>query len=173
MLLQCVGLALAGLCDYSVVMRLMSWNVNGLRAILGKGFLDWLAEESPDILCLQETKAQPEQLPEEVLEIDGYYSFFSAAERKGYSGTAVYSRPEPRDMTEGMGIARFDSEGRVIVADYGEFILLNIYFPNGGQSAERLRFKLEFYDACLDYLRRIKKKQRNIIVCGDYIVIKQ
>ena len=162
-----VGLALAEFSDYSVVVKLISWNVNGLRAILGKGFLAWLADAAPDILCLQETRAQPEQLPEELLEIGDYYSFFGAAERNGYSGTALYSLREPADLKAGIGVARFDSEGRVIIADYGDFLLLNIYFPNGGQSDERLRFKLEFYDACLDYLRRAQKSQANIIICGD------
>lgn len=148
-------------------MKLISWNVNGLRAIAKKGFLTWLHAESPDILCLQETKAQPDQLPDELLELADYYSFFNGAVRKGYSGVGLYSRPEPLDLKTGFGIDRFDNEGRVIIADYQDFLLINIYFPNGGRDKVRVDFKLEFYQACLDYLKRASKTQPNIILCGD------
>lgn len=148
-------------------MKLLSWNVNGIRAILKKGFLDWVADEAPDILCLQETKAHPDQLPDELLELGDYYSFFSSAQRKGYSGTALYTRLEPVDLKTGFGISRFDNEGRIIVADYKRFLLFNIYFPNGGHEKKRVPYKLEFYDVCLDYLNRAKKTQPNMIICGD------
>lgn len=146
-------------------MKLISWNVNGLRAVHKKGFLTWLLAEKPDICCLQETKAHLEQLPEELKQIDGYHPFFSSAERKGYSGVALYSRVKPGRISYGMGIERFDREGRLIQADYKNFTLFNVYFPNGGMSEERLRYKLEFYDAFLEYA--LSLKQKNIVVCGD------
>src|SRR5690554_3130432 len=112
-------------------MKIYSWNVNGIRAIKRKGFLEWISEEKPDIIGLQETKIQDEQIPDELRNIEGYYSYFSFAERKGYSGVALYTRVEPISVQYGIGIERFDSEGRIIVAEYPGFVLLNIYFPNG------------------------------------------
>jgi len=149
-------------------MTLFSWNVNGLRAAHSKGFLDWFLSRRPDILCVQETKAAEEQVPRELREVDGYHVFFSAAERRGYSGVALYSRPEPLAVRSGFGIPRFDAEGRTLIADYGEFILFNVYFPNGKQSRERLRFKMEFYDAFLDHAEALRRKGKGIIACGDF-----
>ena len=124
-------------------MRVISWNVNGLRAVHKKGFLDWFSSEDPDILCLQETKAHEEQLPEEVRSVTGYRSFFSTPERKGYSGVGLYTKKAPDSVQFGFG-DRFDAEGRTIIADYDEFVLFGIYFPNGRQSAERLQYKMDF-----------------------------
>ena len=124
--------------------RALSWNVNGLRAVLKKGFLEWLSQESPEILCLQETKAHEDQLPDSLKAIEGYHSYFSTPERKGYSGVGLYTKTEPVQVTFGFGVEKFDREGRVIVANYGQFVLLNIYFPNGQSSAERLQYKMEF-----------------------------
>lgn len=147
-------------------MRLISWNVNGLRAAEKKGFKEWVLHESPDILCLQETKAHVDQLSEELLNLDDYHVYFSQPERKGYSGVALYTRQEPKSVGFDLGIKKYDQEGRVIMADYGKFILFNIYFPNGGSSDERLKYKLAFYD---DFFKLLKKfKNKKIIICGDY-----
>jgi exodeoxyribonuclease-3 len=147
--------------------RILSWNVNGLRAVHKKGFLDWLKKEKPDILCLQETKAQEEQLSDELINVEGYHSYFSSAVRKGYSGVAIYTKVEPKSIKKGFGIEKFDSEGRILIAEYPEFILFNIYYPNGKAREERLRYKMEFYDAFLKYVDKLKKKGKNIIICGD------
>jgi exodeoxyribonuclease-3 len=148
-------------------MRLLSWNVNGLRAIHKKGFLDWLMSEHPNVLCLQETKAGEAQVPPELRNVRGYHAYFSSPRRRGYSGVALYTRAEPETVEFSFGIERFDMEGRTIVADYGEFMLLNVYFPNGGASEERLRFKLDFYNAFLDYVDGLVSENRRIVICGD------
>ena len=147
-------------------MRVISWNVNGLRAAHKKGFLDWFNGESPDIMCLQETKAHEEQLPEEIRSISGYNSYFSTPEKKGYSGVGLYAKKAPENVQFGFG-DRFDSEGRTIIADFGDFVLFNIYFPNGKRSAERLKYKMDFYDAFLAYAEKTKKSGKHVVVCGD------
>ena len=147
--------------------RALSWNVNGLRAVHKKGFLDWFADESPDILCLQETKATVDQLPASLRQIDGYNVYFSAAERKGYSGVALYTKTAPEQVSYGFGIDVFDKEGRIIIAHYRDFVLFNIYFPNGRSSDERLQYKMEFYDAFLEFVDEMKRYGRKIVVCGD------
>jgi exodeoxyribonuclease-3 len=148
-------------------LKLISWNVNGLRAVHKKGFLEWFHAESPDMLCLQETKSSPEQLPEELLGVNGYRSFFSSAEKKGYSGVAIYSRQEPLNLYYGFGDPRFDSEGRILIAEYPAFVLFSIYYPNGKASPERLRYKMVFYDAFLDCARRYRERGSKLIICGD------
>lgn len=146
--------------------RLESYNVNGIRAVEKKGFLDWLAESAPDILCLQETKASPDQLSEKLLAPDGYKSYFNSAERKGYSGVAVYSKQEPQKVTTKFpGI--LDKEGRVIRLDFERFVLLNVYFPNGKTGAERLKYKMDFYAAFQKYAAGLRSKGLEILVCGD------
>ena len=146
---------------------ILSWNVNGIRAIHKKGFLDWLAKVNPDILCLQETKAHKEQLAEELINVNNYHSYFCSGERKGYSGVAIYTKKEPLSIKMGFGIEKFDNEGRILIAEYPDFTLLNIYYPNGKASPERLRFKMEFYDAFLDYVNKLKQDGVKIIICGD------
>ena len=126
-----------------------SWNVNGIRAAHSRGNLGWFAELRPDILCLQETKASEEQLPPDLREVEGYNAYFNSPERKGYSGVALYSRSRPLSVKGGFGEPRFDGEGRTLIAEYDGFVLFNIYFPNGKQSKERLKFKMDFYDAFL------------------------
>ena len=149
------------------IIRALSWNVNGIRAVQKKGFVDWFAGERPDILCLQETKAVEDQLQPSLRNVEGYCSYFSSPERKGYSGVAIYTKSEPAKVAYGFGIDTFDKEGRVLIADYGDFVLFNIYFPNGKSSNERLKYKMEFYDAFLEFVDRVKAEGRNIIVCGD------
>jgi len=130
--------------------RILCWNVNGIRAVRGKGFLEWLYRESPDILCVQETKASPEQLDEDLREPKGYHVYWNYPERKGY------------------GAREFDIEGRFIITEYPEFILLNVYFPNGKKDATRLKYKMDFYEACLDFIDRLKVKGERLIICGDF-----
>ncbi len=148
-------------------MKLLSFNVNGIRAIEKKGFLNWLEKESPDILALQETKARPEQLNEKILKPDGYQSFWVSAQKKGYSGVALYTKKAPKSVQEGLGIKEFDSEGRTLIADYGDFILFNIYYPNGGAGNMRVPFKMRFYDAFLKYAQKLRQAGRKLIVTGD------
>jgi exodeoxyribonuclease-3 len=149
-------------------LRIFTWNVNGIRAIQKKGFLQWVEKESPDIVCLQETKAQIDQLDDSLIKIDKYLSHFFSAERKGYSGVATYTRIKPQSIKMGFDKPVFDKEGRVIETKFEKFTLFNVYFPNGGQGPERLKYKLDFYDEFFFYLERIRKKKKNIIVCGDY-----
>ncbi|GBR76568.1 exodeoxyribonuclease III [Candidatus Termititenax persephonae] len=148
-------------------MRLISWNVNGIRAVQKKGFLAWLNKAQPDILCLQETKATPDQLQDELLHIPGYTACWSSAEKKGYSGTVIYSKPVPLKVRHGFGLPRFDSEGRVVLAEYRDFTLLNIYFPNGKKNQERLAYKMDFYAATLEYCQKLQAAGQEIIICGD------
>lgn len=149
-------------------MKLVSWNVNGLRSTVKSGaWQEFLREVKPDIFGLQEVKAEPDQLPEEALHVPGYSAFFSPCRiKKGYSGVALYSKIEPLSVIYGMGIEEFDQEGRLIGAEYEDFWLLNIYFPNGGRGPERLDFKLRYYDAFLAFCEGLRKK-KPVIFCGD------
>ena len=148
-------------------MRIVSWNVNGIRAVANKGFADTVKAMDADIIGIQETKAQIDQLGPEITQLEGYKSWFYSAERKGYSGTALYSRIEPEDVTFGLGTDEFDHEGRTICADFGKFVLFNIYFPNGGRGDDFVKFKLRFYDCFLDRVRELESKGREVICCGD------
>ena len=149
-------------------MKIISWNTNGLRATAKQGFFTPLFKDRPDILCLQETKAEQEQLPEEVQNIREYFSYFSYPKiKKGYSGVAIYSKEKPKEVFYGMGIKKFDEEGRLIGAKYKNFTLINLYFPNGGQGPERLKYKLDFYAAFLKFIIKLRKNGENIIFCGD------
>jgi len=133
-----------------------------------QGFFAPLFEEKPDILCLQEIKATPDQLPEDVRNVPGYFSYFSYPKmKKGYSGVAIYSKEKPKEVFYGMGIKKLDTEGRLIGTIYRGFTLINVYFPNGGQGLDRLRYKLEFYDAFLKFILKLRKRGENVIFCGD------
>jgi exodeoxyribonuclease-3 len=149
-------------------MKLCSWNVNGVRAVSDKGFTEWIRKEQPDILCIQETKAHIGQLDDMLVNIDGYESYWCSAEKKGYSGVATYVKIKPLSVLYGLGIERFDSEGRVLITEHEGFTLLNIYFPNGQMSEERLKYKLDFYDAVLEYCEKMKNEGHRLIICGDY-----
>jgi len=148
-------------------MKLLSWNVNGLRAVYKKNFLEWFKEENADIFCIQETKAHKEQLPEELLKREGYTSHFAEAEKKGYSGVAIWTGIEPLGVTDKINIERFDREGRIIQAEYPEFTLFNIYFPNGKASRERLQYKMDFYETILMRMNELLKQGKEIVICGD------
>ncbi len=163
-------------CQYSSVeklwyywkMKLISWNVNGLRAVHKKGAWDEFLKLDPDIFCLQETKATTDQLPEEVRDSEGYFSYFSSSEvKKGYSGVALYSKQEPISVSYGMGIERFDNEGRIITAEFEDFYVLGVYFPNGGGGPVRLAYKLDFYDEFLAHVQNLRKTGKGVIFCGD------
>ncbi|HOO33643.1 MAG TPA: exodeoxyribonuclease III [Thermotogota bacterium] len=147
--------------------KLISWNVNGIRAIHRKTKYEWIKTYDADIVCIQETKAHPEQLTKAQLNIDGYYSFYESAQRRGYSGVAVFTKEKPLEVINGLGIEAFDSEGRVLEVIYDDFTLFNVYFPNGRASAERLDFKMAFYDAFLNKMNKLLEKGRKVIVCGD------
>jgi len=147
--------------------KLISWNVNGIRAAEGKGLLDYIAGSGADIVALQETKAMPEQLSDRLKNPPGYYAYFHSAERNGYSGTAVYTKREPLDLRVGLGVDEFDHEGRTMVLTYPEYTLMNIYYPNGGSGEERLDFKLRFYEAFHDLVRRLDREGKPLVICGD------
>lgn len=157
------------------MLNLVSWNVNGMRAVITKGFMDWLKSEKPDILGLQEIKVTQEQLSADFLdELSqlGYESLWNPADKPGYSGTALLSRIKPVWTKKGWGNPVFDAEGRVTAARFetaaASFILYNIYFPNGQMSAERLKYKLDFYEECLMQADKLKDKGENVIIIGDY-----
>ena len=147
-------------------MRLISWNVNGIRAAMGKGFLDFAREQSPDILCVQETKMQEGQAE---VPLEGYHQYWCSAEKKGYSGTAVFTKEEPISVTKGIGIEEHDREGRVLTAEYGEFYLVNVYTPNAQDGLKRLDYRMAWDDAFRDYLKGLEKA-KPVITCGDFNV---
>jgi exodeoxyribonuclease-3 len=152
-------------------MRIVSWNVNGIRAAEKRGLLPWLRVDAPDILCLQETKARPEQLSQELREpvdINGalYHSYWASAKRAGYSGVAVYSKTPL--IVEPLGMAEFDDEGRVIQADSGDFVLICAYFPNSRNAGTRLAYKTRFCDALLARCNALVAAGRHVVLCGDY-----
>jgi exodeoxyribonuclease-3 len=148
-------------------MMLYSWNVNGLRAAHRKGFLDWLHQVQPDILAIQETKCHPDQLEESVRQPAGYYTYWASAEKKGYSGVALYTKKEPRSVQIGLGHPEYDREGRTIVADYDDFVLIAAYFPNGSRDHKRVPFKMAYKQDFLAYCNRLRDEGRPVIFCGD------
>lgn len=149
------------------LIRLISWNVNGVRAVHRKGAFLPVFEKNPDIVCVQETKAHVDQLEGDLLQIGNYKPYFVSGEKRGYSGVAMYTLLKPNSIQKGFGDERFDREGRILVADFDFFTLMNIYYPNGKASRERLQYKLDFYDAFLEYVEGIRKKGRNVVICGD------
>lgn len=149
-------------------MKILSWNVNGLRAIVKKDKWNQILDLDPDIFCLQETKAHPEQLPEEIRNPKGYHSYFDHSKmRKGYSGVAIYSKIKPEKVEYSIGKKELDQEGRMVIAHFKDFVLLNGYFPNGGEDPVRLKYKLEFYDQFLKLIEKFRKQGKKVIFCGD------
>lgn len=150
-------------------LTLVSWNVNGLRALVQKDFAGALRRLDADVLAVQETKLQAERLDASISELPGYSSHWSHCEgRKGYSGVGAYARVPPREVRCGIGVPRFDREGRILELDFGSFVLLNVYFPNGGMGEERLQYKLDFYEAFFAYADGQRERGRSLVVCGDY-----
>ena len=149
-------------------MKIITYNVNGLRAALSKGFAAWLAEEQPDVLCLQETKAQPDQIPTLEFEALGYRSYFFSAKRKGYSGVAILTRLQPDHVEYGMGIPVYDDEGRFIRADFGDLSIVSVYHPSGTMGDERQAFKMQWLTDFEHYVHDLRKTRPYLILCGDY-----
>ncbi|MCM2338909.1 MAG: exodeoxyribonuclease III [Burkholderiales bacterium] len=154
-------------------MKIVSWNTNGLRATAKQNnFFPIFENGKVDILCLQETKVEPDQLPENVRNIPNYYSYFAYSKlRKGYSGVAIYSKEKPKEILYGMGIKKFDDEGRLLIAKYKinnkKLTIISGYFPNGGQGPHRLKYKLEFYETFLKFIMKLRKNGETVIFCGD------
>jgi len=146
---------------------ILSWNVNGLRAVLKKGFIDFIRKEQPDILGIQETKLQEHQLPEAVKGSSEYKTAWNYAEKKGYSGTGIFSRVEPLQVRTNFNEKVLNHEGRILECEYGPFTLFNIYFPNGQMSEGRLRYKLDFYEEILNYFTSLRKSAKKLIIMGD------
>ena len=166
---------------------LISWNVNGIRAVSKKDIsegmkynqilqkdefvklklIDWLHLVSPDALCLQETKAHPEQLTSSLLKPQGYTSNFSSAEKKGYSGVVTYSKTKPIRLNTDLAVERLNKEGRVMETEFPGLVLLNVYFPNGKLSAERLKYKMDFYEVFLEHVIDLRKQGKSVVICGD------
>lgn len=148
-------------------MKFYSWNVNGIRAAQKKGFLDWLNQAQPDILGVQETKAWPEQLSDELRQPEGYHSYWATAEKKGYSGVAIYSKIEPNNVQIGLGIEKFDAEGRTVIAEYDDFVFISTYVPSASKGVEQVPFKLDYADALLDYCNGVRESGKAVLFCGD------
>ena len=147
-------------------MRLISWNVNGIRAAMGKGFLEFAEEQQPDILCVQETKMQEGQAE---VPLEGYHQYWCSAEKKGYSGTAVFTKKEPISVRYGIGVDEHDHEGRAITAEYEDFYLVNVYVPNSQNELRRLDYRMRWEDDFLAYLQRLEQS-KPVITCGDFNV---
>lgn len=149
------------------MISLYSWNVNGIRAAQKKGLLDWLHQTKPDILGIQETKAHPDQLDEELRNPPGYHAYWASAERKGYSGVALFTRIEPNSVQIGLGIDEYDREGRTIVAEFDEYVLITAYFPNGSRDHSRVPFKMAYKKSFLEFCNQLRSQGKQIIFCGD------
>ncbi|KAA6312999.1 Exodeoxyribonuclease [termite gut metagenome] len=149
-------------------MKIITYNVNGLRAAVAKGFPEWLERESPDVICIQETKLQPEQCPTEIFEALGYKTYLYSAQKKGYSGVAILTKQEPDHITYGMGINLYDNEGRFLRADYGDISVVSVYHPSGTSGDERQAFKMEWLEAFQKYVTELQKSRPKLILCGDY-----
>jgi len=148
-------------------MKLLAWNVNGIRAAQKKGFLDWLQEAQPDVLGIQETKAHPDQLDDVLKAPEGYKTWWASAERKGYSGVGLYSKIEPKSVQIGLGIEEYDVEGRTIVAEYDDFVYIMAFFPNGSRDHSRVPYKMAYKAAFLDYCNNLRSQGKSVIFCGD------
>lgn len=150
-------------------MELISWNVNGLRASINKGFIDWVKQRNPEVLCLQETKLQPDQLSLS-FDLPEYTIFWKSALKKGYSGVATLSKRKPVSVKTELGKSIFDKEGRFLQLEFESFYLINLYFPNAQRELKRIDFKIEFNDALLVYIQQLRKKGKGIVLCGDFNV---
>ena len=149
--------------------RLVSWNVNGIRAVSKKeDFWSWFENDESDIINFQEVRATQEQIPKRLAEMDEFHKFYNEAEKKGYSGVGTYSRIEPLSIEKGLGVEELDSEGRVLKIEYENFILFNIYFPNSGKEGSRLDFKVKFCNELLKQLVELKNEGKNLVITGDY-----
>ena len=149
-------------------MKIVSYNLNGIRAAMSKGLLDWLGQYNPDVFCIQESKAQPEQIDLLAFEELGYHAYLHSAEKKGYSGVGIFSKQVPDRVVAGMGNPRYDSEGRVLRADFGDISVLCVYIPSGTTGDIRQEFKMDFLEAFLKFVLELRRERPNLVVCGDY-----
>ena len=153
-------------------MKIVSYNVNGLRAALKKGLIDWLKEEEPEFFCIQESKSQRDQVPASVFEDLGYHAFWYSAEKKGYSGVVTYSKIKPDNVYEGMGLSQYDNEGRIIRTDFSDLSLINAYFPSGSSSEERHAFKMQFLEDIKPWIETLREERPKLILVGDYNIVR-
>ncbi|MEJ2565911.1 MAG: exodeoxyribonuclease III [Gammaproteobacteria bacterium] len=149
-------------------MKIMTLNANGIRSAAGKGFFQWMSKQRLDVVCLQETKAQEHQLSSQLQNLRGYHSYFHDAEKKGYSGVAIYSRKEPDRVRAGLGWPDIDAEGRYLQADFGSLSIVSLYLPSGSSSPERQAVKFDFMERFLPVLKRYRRSRRDYIICGDW-----
>ena len=149
-------------------MKIVSYNLNGIRAAMNKGLLTWLGQYNPDVFCIQESKAQPEQIDLLAFEELGYHAYLHSAEKKGYSGVGIFSKQVPDRVVVGMGNPRYDSEGRILRADFGDISVLCVYIPSGTTGDIRQEFKMDFLEAFLKFVRELRRERPNLVVCGDY-----
>ena len=149
-------------------MKIVSYNLNGIRSAMGKGLLNWLRTENPDVFCIQESKAQPEQIDTLAMQELGYHSYIHSAEKKGYSGVCIFSKQVPDRVVAGMGIPAYDSEGRVLRADFGDITIVCVYIPSGTTGDARQAVKMQFLEDFLQWVTALRKERPNIVVCGDY-----
>lgn len=148
--------------------KIITYNVNGIRSALSKGLLNWINTADPDIICLQETKAQPEQIPQIEFEALGYKNFWFSAKKKGYSGVAILSKQEPDNVISGIGLSAYDDEGRFIRADFGDVSVISVYHPSGSSGQERQAFKMVWLEFFINYINNLKKERPKLIISGDY-----
>lgn len=148
-------------------MKIISYNVNGIRAAINKGLIDWIKESNADIICFQETKAQPEQIKNSVFEELGYKCYWFSAQKKGYSGTGIISKIEPDKIVKGMNFEKYDFEGRFIRADFGDISVISVYHPSGTNDL-RQSFKIQWLDDFTNYIQELRKEREKLIICGDY-----
>ena len=149
-------------------MKIISYNLNGIRAATTKGFINWLEEESPDVICIQETKAQIDQMPTFELNAIGYESYYFSAQKKGYSGVAILCKRKPDQVIYGMGIEKYDYEGRFIRADYGQMSIISVYHPSGTSGELRQDFKMQWLTDFQNYIKELSKTRKELVICGDY-----
>lgn len=148
--------------------KIISYNVNGIRAAMKKDFLDWIKVVDPDIICIQETKAQPEQIPVLEFELAGYHSYWYSAKKKGYSGVGILTKKQPDNVVYGMNIEKYDDEGRFIRVDYGDYSVVSVYHPSGSSGDIRQAFKMQWLEDFLKFIDELKKERPNLIIAGDY-----
>lgn len=154
-------------------MRIISYNVNGIRAAMKKGLAEWLKTQQVDVFCIQEAKAMPEQVDVSPIEEQGFFTTWFAAEKKGYSGVVTFSKMKPDLIVRGCGMEKYDREGRILRTDFGDLTILNCYFPSGTSGEERQAFKMEFLDDFFNWIEELKQERPNLIVVGDYNIAHQ
>jgi exodeoxyribonuclease III len=154
-------------------MKIITYNVNGLRAAVRKGFVEWMIATDADVICLQEIKANPDQLDLELFHQQGYKTYWHPAVKKGYSGVATFSRIEPEKFCVGCGMKKYDLEGRVLRLDFKDFSLMNVYMPSGSSGDVRQAFKYEWMDDFFEYIKELRNEYPNLVICGDFNICHQ